>query len=378
MDNSNINEIPLLIAISRLPTKERVAALKIYLNNEDAQCRDELLSQKIPTLRRYFRNNETKEEILKLIDKVEKQKVKVLTIKDQLYPAQLRNIYDPPAVLYYLGELNPPFAIKPRIAIVGSRQADKEGVLIAEDFANTLAGYGACIVSGLALGIDAAAHRGAISLNHGKSTIAVLGNALPSILPNSNSRLGKEILESGGIIFSQFEPGSNTFPSNFIDRNRVIAGLSLGVLVVQAVERSGSLVTARYALEEGREVMVIPGSIKNHRYNGSNKIIKDGAIVVTKPIEILEALQLIVQSDPEKIDHKIDAETVREFYDVALNEGGIGSQILKILSERGSMLIEELKMELGSPIDFSTKLLELELSDAIVRLPGNQITALGQ
>lgn len=200
--------------------------------------------------------------------------VEVLTIRDPGYPVQLRNIPDAPFVLYKKGELK----VGPdTIAIVGSRRASFESINMAEKIAQTLSSVGITVISGLARGVDAAAHRGALK-EKGK-TVGVLGCGIDICYPSENRSLFEKVGEEGCIL-TEYTPGELPLQHHFPARNRIIAGLSKGVLVVEASQRSGSLITARLGLEYGREVMAIPGSIFDEGYKGANSLIKQGAKLI--------------------------------------------------------------------------------------------------
>ena len=176
----------------------------------------------------------------------------------------------------------------PQLAIVGSRNPSVVGRETAQEFARTLAASGMTITSGLALGIDAASHQGA--LDGGGQTVAVFGTGLDRVYPAKNRALAHAIVEAGGVLLSEYPPGTEPLPGNFPRRNRIISGLSLGTLVVEAALRSGSLITARYAVEQGREVFAIPGSIHNPLARGCHQLIRQGAKLVEGARDILEEL----------------------------------------------------------------------------------------
>ncbi len=225
---------------------------------------------------------------------------RILTIQDTQYPSQLKEIHDPPPVLFIRG--NPELLAFPQIAMVGSRNPSTLGKRTAEDFAATLASYGFTITSGLALGIDAASHFGA--MKSGGFTIAVAGTGLDRIYPARNKELASRIIETGAMI-SEFPPGTTAKANHFPRRNRIISGLSIGLLVVEAARQSGSLITARLALEQGREVFAIPGSIHNPLARGCNALIREGAKLVETTEDIAEELGQFNQQ-PEKKDVIID------------------------------------------------------------------------
>jgi DNA processing protein len=200
--------------------------------------------------------------------------VEVLTIRDPGYPVQLRNIPDAPLVIYKKGELK---VGSDTIAIVGSRRASFESINMAEKIAQTLSSVGITVISGLARGVDAAAHRGALK-EKGK-TVGVLGCGIDICYPSENRSLFEKVGQEGCIL-TEYTPGELPLQHHFPARNRIIAGLSKGVLVVEASQRSGSLITARLGLEYGREVMAIPGSIFDEGYKGANSLIKQGAKLI--------------------------------------------------------------------------------------------------
>ncbi|RJQ29870.1 DNA-protecting protein DprA [Candidatus Parcubacteria bacterium] len=201
------------------------------------------------------------------------------------YPPLLREIHWKPFGIYIRGNIPESSG---NIAIVGTRKATDEGKEIAGKFASALAEHNCCIISGLAFGIDAAAHDGC--MRSGGKTVAVLGNGLDHVYPRTHERLGQKIIDGGGALISEYPLGSPSLPYRFLERNRIISGLSRGVLVIEAPDGSGALVTARFATDENRDVFVIPGPVHHPNYRGSNRLIRAGAELVTCPEEILEAL----------------------------------------------------------------------------------------
>lgn len=214
---------------------------------------------------------------------------RVLTLADADYPRQLFDITDPPVLLYVKGE--PALLSRPGIALVGARSATAAGEANAEAFARTLAQQGLVVVSGLALGIDAAAHRGALAAGStGAGTVAVIGTGIDRIYPARNAALAREIAAAGAVV-SEFPLGTPPLQHNFPRRNRLIAGLAEGVLVVEAALGSGSLITARLATETGREVFAIPGSIHSPLSRGCHRLIRDGAKLVETAEDVVEELR---------------------------------------------------------------------------------------
>ena len=223
--------------------------------------------------------------------------------KDSAYPRLLKEIPNPPQQLYLLGALpkDPP-AGGPKVAIVGTRKATGEGKKLAKEIAKKLAEKGIVIVSGLAMGIDTAAHEGAVLA--GGKTIAVLANGLDSIYPSQNENLAKKILESDGALISEYPPETPSFPNQFLERNRIISGLSVATIIIEAPERSGSLATANWAAQQGREVFVFPGPTNHPNFRGSHKLIRDGARLVASVEDILEDLQLEIPNLKIQIPNK--------------------------------------------------------------------------
>ncbi len=216
---------------------------------------------------------------------LEQQGNHLLLFTDTDYPSQLKEIPDPPPLLFARGDVD--LIHFPQIAIVGSRNPSSLGIQIATDFASSLAKSGFAITSGLALGIDAASHRGALAAQ-GK-TIAVTGTGLDRVYPATHKELATEIVNNG-VLISEFPPGTTAKANHFPRRNRIISGLCVGILVVEAAKQSGSLITARMALEQNREVFAIPGSIYNPLARGCNALIKEGAKLVETTQDILEEL----------------------------------------------------------------------------------------
>ncbi|MDZ4231369.1 MAG: DNA-processing protein DprA [Patescibacteria group bacterium] len=211
---------------------------------------------------------------------------KTLNLKDEGYPRLLAEIPGPPERIHIKGKLPVGF---PTVAIVGTRKATMEGKRLAGEFAAGLSKAGCVIVSGLALGIDSAAHEGALA--SGALTVAVLGNSIDSIYPEENQSLANRIVRQGAVI-SEYGPGASIQKSNFLERNRIISGLSLAVLVIEAPEHSGALATARHAGEQGRDIFVVPGNVGHPNYVGSHQLIRDGAILVRSVEDVLEDLRL--------------------------------------------------------------------------------------
>lgn len=227
-------------------------------------------------------------------------KIEEITIKSKEYPEKLRNIYDSPQKIYVLG--NKKLLKQQGIAVVGARKATIYGKRVAYKISKELAENGINIISGLAIGIDTCAHLGAIQAHNNKNmnikevsnigkTIAVLGSGIDNIYPKENTELAREIIKSGGCIISEYPLGSKPERLHFPQRNRIMSALSDGILVVEASKASGSLITAEFALEQGKEVFSIPGDITREQSQGCNELIKDGATIITSTQEILDIIK---------------------------------------------------------------------------------------
>jgi DNA processing protein len=251
------------------------------LQASDAELRASGLSQEL-----IHRLHEVDEgRIQKDLEWAEQPQHHLITLQDGKYPDLLRLIDAPPPLLYVIGDCD--VLAHPGMGIVGSRNPTPAGREIAQDFAQELASFGLCITSGLALGIDTAAHQGALRANG--LTIAVAATGLDRIYPSRNRALAHEIIEQGALI-SEFPIGTEALAGHFPRRNRIISGLSLGTLVVEAALRSGSLITAHQAMEQGREVFAIPGSIHNPLARGCHQLLREGAKLVESAADILEEL----------------------------------------------------------------------------------------
>lgn len=213
-----------------------------------------------------------------------KNSIDIISIQDEEYPEILKNIYDPPLYLYIRG--NKKILKENSIAIVGCRECTQYGKKVAWELAYNIAKQNINIVSGLAKGIDGVAHKSAVVANG--RTIAVLGNGLDIIYPSENIMLATEILKSGGAIISEYPLGERPQKQNFPERNRIVSGISKGIIVVEAKEKSGALITADFALEQGRDVFAVPGNINQETSIGTNKLIKQGANLITSYKDILE------------------------------------------------------------------------------------------
>jgi len=267
------------------------------------------------------------------------------------YPAALGEIKNYPKQLYYVGDIN---ILKKRCAaVVGSRNTNQYGRSTAVAIAGKLAEKGAAVISGMARGIDTCAHRGA--LNVGGSTVAVLGCGVDVCYPEENADL-KKAIEGEGLILSEYPPGTEPMPFYFPQRNRIISGLSEVVIVVQARNESGALITAELAAEQGREVCAVPGNIDSQYNLGNNKLIKDGARPLISPSDVLDVMGLDV----------IDERTARKLL------SDTEHRIYKMISEDGEMTVDELCIRLEKPPAYVSSIV------TVMELKGAVSTALGK
>lgn len=278
----------------------------------------------------------------------------LINYHDTSYPTLLKQISHPPLILFIKGNLN--LLNTQQIAMVGSRQYSEYGAQWARYFARELASNGLTITSGLALGIDAICHRGALEASG--QTIAVLGSGLANITPRTNLTLAKDIIENNGVIISEFIPDQIAKPAHFPRRNRIISGLSLGTFVIEASQKSGSLITARYALEQNRDVFALPGNITQQNCDGTHNLIKQGAYLVSRPSDILDHYchQLSwINHQPE-----VDVEYLHP-------------EVLAVIDHQ-TVGIDQIAEKTGlSVCDISIKLTELELAGLIISVNGGYL-----
>jgi len=291
---------------------------------------------------------------------------RLLTIRDESYPPRLADTADPPLLLFVHGD--PDYLLQPQLAIVGSRNPSHDGIALAEDFAAYLAGCGLTICSGLAAGVDAAAHRGALHCAAG--TVAVTGTGLDRVYPAQHRELAHRIAENGALV-SEFPPGTPPLAANFPRRNRIISGLSVGTLVIEAALRSGSLITARQALEQGREVFAIPGSVHNPLARGCHALIREGAKLVETGEHVLEELasQLALPA--------LAAESPRQRAETSPQREELSGDYSELLELMGyePVAVDQLVQRSGlTPEQVSSMLLLLELEDRVHSSAGGRYT----
>jgi len=295
--------------------------------------------------------------------------VQLVSLDDRLYPAQLKQIYDPPLVLYLRGNVTVISA--PGIALVGTRHPTPYGSGMAERLACDLATRGLVIFSGMARGIDTAGHRGAIAAK--AKTVAVFGTGVDVPYPKENTRLMEQLLALGGAVVSEFPMGTFAAPQNFPIRSRIISGISLGVLVVEAGEYSGTRITSRCALEQNREVFAVPGNVTNKNSWGPNTLIKQGAKLVATWEDVWEELPTDVRLKltPKAGDESPAAKTASLFEETELppHEKKIFALLKADESTHIDQIVERLEPELSSSEIFAA-LFELELAGKVKQLPG--------
>jgi DNA processing protein len=272
--------------------------------------------------------------------------IRVVGRDEPSYPHLLRHVYDPPPVLYIEGDLAEGEGDH-TVAVVGSRAASPQGTTLARALARDLAAAGLTIVSGMARGIDTAAHQGA--LDAGGRTVAVLGSGLDRLYPVENTRLARAVAGRGAVV-SEFPLGTTPQPGYFPRRNRIIAGWGRAVVVVEAAQRSGALVTARCALEEGRDVMAVPGHPAHPGSAGTNGLIRDGALLVRGAADVAEALGVALPAAAAAVE---------------------ADPVLAALSAEAPRSVEEVQRKSGRPAsEVLGRLAELELASRVRRLPG--------
>ncbi|MFP6657480.1 MAG: DNA-processing protein DprA [Pirellulales bacterium] len=287
--------------------------------------------------------------------------IRILTSPDDDYPRMLREIDDPPPTLFVRGTVTAADALA--ISIVGSRHATRYGEAQSERFATSLARAGLTIVSGLARGIDGAAHRAA--LKAGGRTIAVLGGGILRLYPPEHAALADEIAQQGAIISEmppRFAPTSSSFPQ----RNRIISGLTLGTIIVEASTRSGALITARHAMEQGREVFAVPGRIDSRSSRGCHALIRDGAKLIESAEDVLEELGPLIESTPQD-----DGTILRHPAELQLND--TEQTVLQAIDTEPT-LIDQIAQQSGIPVHRVLSTISvLEMRRLIVRTSGNQV-----
>lgn len=294
----------------------------------------------------------------------------VLILDDGSYPALLREIDDPPPVLYVKGDWQACFE-QPGVGVIGSRMCSTYGENASEMLSRDLASRGVTVVSGLARGIDTAAHRGAIR-GQGR-TVGVMGTGIDTVYPKENTNLAREILANGGCLVTQFPLGTPPLKDNFPYRNRIISGLSLGVLIVEASERSGSLITARLAMEQNREIMAVPGNITSGNSFGTNYLIKSGAKLIQQWQDVVAELPSEISSAilPPKIDRSVPDQAEKKQTPVPADLSPQERTVWGLLTPDESTHIDVLLQSSGLSFgELNNALVSLDLRDLVRVLPG--------
>jgi DNA processing protein len=337
----------------------------------DAPRRELALMRLTPETIESIANRELHERAEREIENVRKLGGDILVLDDGVYPTLLRETYDPPVVLYVKGHWSESLE-KPCVAMVGSRRCSTYGQNAALMLSRELAQRGVTIVSGLARGIDAAAHRGA--LEAGGHTVGVMGTGLDQVYPRDHKKLAEEILENKGALVSQFPLGTPPVSENFPYRNRVISGLSLGVVVVEAAENSGSLITARLAMEQNREVFAVPGNITSRNSFGTNYLIKGaGAKLVQQWQDVASELpaEIAAQMLPPPTRKKRKGELVDQLQLTPADLNENERAVFKLLTTDTPLQIDTLAETTKLSItQLTTALLTLEMRELIRALPG--------
>ena len=296
--------------------------------------------------------------------KLEKEFINYVSIYDKSYPSNLKHIYDAPKILFYKGNLD---ILKNNInlAMVGSRKCTQYGINCAKNISKKLSDKGINIISGLAIGIDSYSHIGCLE-GKGK-TIAVIGSSLDNILPKKNVKLAQKILDDGGLILSEYNIKSVVYPSNYVHRNRILSGISDGVIVVEAAKKSGALITVDYALEQGKNVFSVPGNINSCMSEGCHKIIKEGAMLVHSIEDILNEYKINNIKDLKKYDNI-------NYDKINLDKKSI--EILRLIKDNGILNIDEICDNTKMEVKYvNTILNKLVLKDLLIEI-NNQVYSL--
>lgn len=298
---------------------------------------------------------------IRLQERMRAEQIGLFTIRDAVYPKLLRHIFDPPVCLFYRGSTE--CLERTTVAVVGTRRPTVYGTTVAERFGREFAQTGACVVSGMAKGIDTAAHKGA--LEGGGPTIAVFGCGVDVIYPTENKKLAERIAEHG-LILSEFPPGSPAYPQNFPIRNRIVAGLCSGVVVVEGKEFSGSAITARLALDQGREVFAVPGPITSAMSFGPNTLIKQGAQPALSAEDVLMNLPLTARQGLAAGRARAEAAQPVSPLD------GLAAQLLEIIPVDSALNLDQIVELLpdNSSSEIIAALFDLELQGSVRQLAG--------
>jgi DNA processing protein len=358
---TGMEEIKVRAMLARTPglTAEHVRALFTVTGGEPRFDLSMLRGLRLPPAARAFLSSPDMIELDRDLQWIEASGVHLLLCTDVTYPPLLAQISEAPPVLFVLGSIEALHS--PQLAIVGSRTPTAAGRTTARDFAVALTCSGLTITSGLAVGVDAASHAGALLA--GGLTVAVLGTGLDVVYPAANTRLAARIRQRGALV-SEFPPRTRPSRRNFPQRNRIISGLSHGTLVVEAARRSGSLVTAKWAADQGREVFAIPGSIHSQLSHGCHKLIREGATLVESPADVVSELRipLCEQGVMGRTVHSHGPHALDKGYEMLLDALGFEPATIDVLVARTGLP--------GAAV--ASMLLILELEGCVAALPGGR------
>lgn len=352
-------DLYLLLKLAGITTRNSIEIIE--QNGVDIQNLFDLDNEQIHKLKNI--NSNIKENIVKYKgiayldeakEKLYNKSIEYVCIDDDDYPKNLKNIYNPPNILFYKGDIS--ILDNLTLAMVGSRKATSYGINCAKNLSKRLSDESINIISGLAIGIDSYSHLGCMC---GKSkTIGVLASSVDNPLPKQNIKLANKILEDGGLLISEYYIEDKVFPSNFSNRNRIISGISDGVIIVEAGEKSGALITVEYALNQGKNVFSIPGRIDSYMSKGCNRIIKDGAILVDSIEDILLEY---------KINHVKNKENYKNYDNIELSAESI--KIIEVLKYNGVLHIDEICANTRMEIKYVNLILnELVLNDLLLEM----------
>lgn len=305
-----------------------------------------------------IKENIVKYKSLSYLDKIKEnlynKSIEYICSEDENYPTNLKHIYDVPKVLFYKGDIN--IANNMSLAMVGSRKPTDYGIHCAKNISKRLSDAGINIISGLAVGIDSCCHVGA--MEGSSKTISVFASSVDNPLPKSNIKLANKILDDGGLLLSEYNIDENVYRSNFANRNRIMSGISSGVIVVEAAEKSGSLITVEFALEQGKNVFAVPGNINSYMSKGCHKIIKEGAKLIDGIEDILNEYEITNMNFKENL---------KNYDNIGLSKESI--KVIEALKYKGVLHIDEIcdntRMEIKS---VNTILSELVLNDVLIEM----------
>lgn len=358
-----------LIALLQIPDFG-VRRIKILLDRTGVDDASELFKLKMPDLLRFdgfgkkvaknFVQFDNWAKVDSILERTYKTGAELIAIDDENYPPLLRHIFDPPILLWVKG--NKETLLSDGMAVVGTRRPSKYGLKQAKEWSEKLTGAGLCVNSGLAYGIDAASHRAA--LDSGGKTIAVLGSGIDVLYPAKNSKLASDIIEKGGVVMTEFEPGAAPDAVNFPERNRIVSGMSHGTLVIESAVKGGSMITARSSLDQNREVFVIPHPLDSMSGQGCNYLIRTGQGKLVQSIQdVLEEISVHTESGSQDVEN-----TKMKWENMELDD--TSKEICKLLTDN-ELHIDELSEKTEKPTyALLPVLLDLEMQGALKQKAG--------